>query len=384
MFFNGIPTTPRTISSKHILSTELEKRIAGHASIIDEDGMFPSIEFDLMKEEGLMAICLPGMQLDFDLDKTIDLLYVLKCVGRANLSVGRIYEGHINALELIHLFAGKEQKQQWYKLAKANNLFGVWNTQTEGGVTIELQKNGKYLLTGSKTYCSGGNWIDAPLITAEMISGDRRGWQMCIIPPGEKASIKTDKGFWKPLGMKASASFKMDLTGIEIEGKDLLGLPGDYYLQPFFSSGAIRFAAVQVGGAEAILKATHETLKTLGRSGDVFQKARIAEMSWLLESANLWIEKTGHNLTQWKGDVAAKEKMGAYVGMARSLVEENCIRIMRLSEQCIGSRALMRPHVLERLHRDLTVYLRQPGPDATLVGIGDYLLKQPCINEPWH
>ena len=36
---------------------------------------------------------------------------------------------------------------------------------------------------------------------------------------------------------------------------------------------------------------------------------------------------------------------------------------------------LLRPHPFERIHRDLTLYLRQPAPDATLVDIGKFVLN---------
>ncbi len=365
------------------MTTELENKIAQHAEAIDEDGQFPEMEFNWMADEGLLDNVLPDKKLDFNLPNTTGLLQLLKQIGRANLAVGRIYEGHINALHLIHLFGNETQKKYWFQLAENNNLFGVWNTQTEKGVTINWQENGKYILNGTKTFCSGGNFINQPLVTGELISPHKRGWQMCIIPINTIAQIKTDNSFWRPIGMKASASFKMDFTGIEIEEKDLLGAPGDYYKQPVFNSGAIRFVAVQVGGAEAIFKATHQCLKLLNRIEDPFQKARFAEMAWLLESANLWLEKAGSNLDKWNNDPQANEKMMAYVGMARTAVEEICIKMMRLSEQSVGSRGLMRPNILERLHRDLTIYLKQPGPDATILGIGNYLFKQPCINDCW-
>lgn len=365
------------------MTSHLEKRIEENAFLIDEDGQFPTREFDWMCQEQLMDIVLPNKELDFNLLKTNGLLQLLKQIGRANLAVGRIYEGHINALHLIHLFGNNEQKIFWYNKAKNNYLFGVWNTQTEQGVTINWQENGKYILNGTKTFCSGGNWIKQPLITGELMSPNKRGWQMCIIPSEKIAEIKIDNSFWKPIGMKASASFKMDFSGIEVEEKDLLGIPGDYYKQPVFSSGAIRFVAVQVGGAEAIFKAAHHTLKTLGRTTDAFQKARFAEMAWLLESANNWIEKAGNKLDVWQNDSSNNDKMIAYIGMARSAVEEICIKIMRLSEQSIGPRGLLRPNILERLHRDLTIYLKQPAPDATILEIGDFLFKQSTINECW-
>ena len=56
--------------------------------------------------------------------------------------------------------------------------------------------------------------------------------------------------------MRATASFRADLTGLEIDDDDLVGAPNAYYQQPAFGGGAIRFAAVQLGGAEAVFEKT--------------------------------------------------------------------------------------------------------------------------------
>ena len=60
----------------------------------------------------------------------------------------------------------------------------------------------------------------------------------------------------------------------------------------------------------------------------------------------------------------------AYVHMARGAVEDACLRVMQLAERCVGARGLIAPQPLERRHRDLTIYLRQPGPDAAQAAVG--------------
>ncbi len=50
---------------------------------------------------------------------------------------------------------------------------------------------------------------------------------------------------------------------------------------------------------------------------------------------------------------------------------------MPLAERSVGARGLMRPQPFERIHRDLTFYLRQPAPDATVVDIGQYVATNP-------
>lgn len=371
-----------SILQDHSALQQLLKEIAGHGAENDCDGCFPGQEFKLLRKSGLLTITLPEQPLSFEQGKTSELLQLLKQIGKASLPVGRIYEGHINALYLISLFGNPIQKERW--LADASeNLFGVWNTQDAGGIKIHDLGNGKYRLEGAKTFCSGAGWIGRPLITGELISPDKKGWQMCVIPTEKVKAIHSDSSFWKPLGMKASASFKMDFTGIEIEENDLLGLPNAYYQQPYFGGGALRFAAVQLGGAEAVLEETHRFLQNMKRTDDAFQRARIAEISYLTETGNLWINQAGMKLDEWLNKSGTTEQILAYANMTRTVIEDICLRSMQLAERSVGSRGLMRPGTLERIHRDLTTYLRQPAPDATLTAIGEYVLNQQNTDKLW-
>jgi alkylation response protein AidB-like acyl-CoA dehydrogenase len=350
---------------------ELINRIAGTAAQTDDDEIFPEAVFDWLAEAGLLAVTLPGRELD-----TGQLLHLLKRIGTGNLAVGRIYEGHINALNLIDLYASPNQKRVWNDDAQEyNRLFSVWNTQADDGVRIHAIGEGRYRLEGAKTFCSGAGWIHRPLVTGELIGADVHGWQMCIIPTERVKPIAQDKTFWQPLGMRASVSYKLDFTGVEIDETDLLGHPGDYFRQPYFSGGAIRFAAVQLGGAEALLNETRTLLASMNRTDDVFQKTRLAEMTCLVESGNQWITVAGAKTDEWLGREKETDRIVAYANMTRTAIEEICLRVMQLAERSVGARGLMRPLPFERLHRDLTFYLRQPAPDATIAAIGHYVLN---------
>ncbi len=351
--------------------------VADLAAETDADGAFPDEAFQLLANAGLLAVTLPGQPLDTAQGHTAQLLTLLKRVGAANLAVGRVYEGHINALLLTSIFGTPDQQAQWQNDVWQNHLFSVWNTQADDGIRIHELGGGRYELEGYKTFCSGANWVARPLITGELMrQGHKAGWQMCVVPTERAGVIDADTRFWKPLGMRASASFKLNFTGIVIDENDLLGQPGNYFQQPYFSGGAIRFAAVQLGGAEALLEATRLMLRSMGRVDDVFQQTRLAEMAYRIESGNLWLAQAGANNDAWLRDGTDPAKLVAYANMTRTTIEEICLRVMHLCEKSVGARGLLRPLPFERMHRDLTMYLRQPAPDATLVDIGRWVGHQ--------
>lgn len=194
---------------------------------------------------------------------------------------------------------------------------------------LETLPNGRYRLRGAKTFASGAGHLARPLITGSLPEG--QGWQLFVLP-ADKQAPALDRSFWRPLGMRATASFRADLTGLEIGPEDLIGAPDDYYRQPAFSGGAIRFAAVQLGGAEAVFEEIRNFLRSLGRTDDPYQRQRLGEMALALGSDHQWV-------------------------------------------RCVGARGLLQPLPFERLHRDLTHYLRQPAPDGALADVGRFVLE---------
>jgi hypothetical protein len=42
--------------------------------------------------------------------------------------LGRLFEGHVNALELVLRYASHEQADLFAEEARAGKMFGVWNT----------------------------------------------------------------------------------------------------------------------------------------------------------------------------------------------------------------------------------------------------------------
>ena len=355
--------------------SQVLENIAARAKVSEHDSKGLVKEIQWLRESGLLKIVLPGETLDFKTPNMHGLLTLLKAIGKANLSVGRIYEGHINTLYLIHLYADEEQRENWYEgVLKQDHLFGVWNTQAQNGIQFTAGSNG-FIIEGSKTFCSGAGLVDRALITGNIDSGDRKGWQMTIIDMSKIADERIDRKSWNPLGMKASASYTIDFSGYVSTAADFISTPGIYLTQPYFSGGAIRFAAVQLGGAEAIAEHTINYLKSLERTDDPIQRLRISNMMTQLVSGRIWLSEAAKNYDRWSDTEGFEHDLIAFANMTRTMIEDICLRIMDESNKCVGARGLMPPYQLERIFRDLTFYLRQPAPDATRLNVADFFIK---------
>jgi len=361
------------------LASDVADRCHSAAPDVDFEGAFPEREFGWLAEAGLLSAPLRrdigGLGLGSEPGGTLPLLRVLKRIGRGNLSVGRLYEGHVNALLLIQQFGTPEQVEGYAADARLGRRFAVWNTEAKDGIHFEPSGRGRYRMRGSKTFASGAGHVERPIVNGALPDG---GWQMCVVATERAGSAVIDPSSWRPLGMRASASTRIDYSGVEVEASDLLGRPGDYRREPAFSGGAIRFAAVQLGGAEALFEATRGHLKATGRGDDPYQRARLGEMAIAVEGGNLWLSGAAASADEPGADPAA---VVAYANMVRTAIASICENVLGWAERSVGAQGLLRPHPIERIGRDLTLYLRQPGPDAALAGVGRHVLESPLDAE---
>lgn len=104
-------------------------------------------------------------------------------------------------------------------------------------------------------------------------------WQMGIVPM-DQAQTECDRSWWQPMGMRATNCYKIDFSSVELGDEALIGQPGDYLRQPWLTTGVVRFAAVQLGGAAALFDLTRQYLQGEQRA-KAFEKISLNDIkSW--------------------------------------------------------------------------------------------------------
>ena len=327
-----------------------------------------------------LPVALGGLGLGTEPGGQLPLLRTLAAIGGADLALGRLLEGHMNALILVASYGTPEQLQCAARDAHAGMLFGVWNTGGREPMRVE-ESTGHLKLHGCKSFATGADLVKRPIITAE-----RSGWQMTMprLEAPEVASVlRIDRDSWQPLGMQRSESFTIDLTGAPLEADDLLGAPGDFYHDPLFRGGAIRFAAVQAGAIVRLRTLLAAWLGTHGRGGDPYQIARLGEVTLAAQEAVLWVERAAAVAEVCLHPGAPKTAIRQMVdcaNMTRLAIERLATATMPRVIAGVGAHGLLRPARFERLLRDLTMYLRQPNPDGVLADVGLHSLSGATAN----
>jgi alkylation response protein AidB-like acyl-CoA dehydrogenase len=355
-------------------AADVADRVAEAADRRDATRAFPAEEFGWLSAAGLLTAPLPPALGGLGLGgrgARHALYRVLAEVGRGSLPVGRVYEGHVNALDLVMAYGNKAQRERAAEDAHAGHVFGVWNTEGAGGVRLAPTDGGGARLEGVKTFCSGAGHVTRAFANGAWPDG---GWQMVLVDLDGEAG-RAAPGSWTAEGMRASQSGRVDFSGLEVGPDALVGQPGDYTREPDFTGGAVRFAAVQLGGAQALLGAAVAWLRRLDRTGDPHQRARVGRAAIAVETGALWLLGAAR---LWEAG-AAPDAVVAYAQMTRTAVERACLDVLELVDRSVGARGLLPPSAVERVGRDLRLYLRQPAPDAALDAAAAAALAHPGL-----
>jgi alkylation response protein AidB-like acyl-CoA dehydrogenase len=355
---------------------EVGEKAFARAGAYDEDGAYPAADVTALHESGLLTAVLPVNYGGTGL-LGLSLSEVLRSIGSGSLPLGRLFEGHVNAVELVVRYGDHQRVELVAEEARAGKMLGVWNTDDSNGLRL-IHRHGRSWLEGRKVLASGAGHIERPLVTATDENGRR-----LIVLPKLRALDRADLSRWTAHGMRASATGAVDFTGIEIAPLEIVGSEGDYERQPWFSAGAWRFAAVHLGGMERLFDLLRRHLQETNRGQDPHQAARLGRAAMAIETARLWVAQAA-SIAEAPLGSRAPEQLVAYVNLARLAVEAAALDLMQLVQRSVGLQAFLRPNPIERISRDLATYLRQPGPDRALTDAAEWILARPAgVQDLW-
>ncbi|MHB1533458.1 MAG: acyl-CoA dehydrogenase family protein, partial [Acidimicrobiales bacterium] len=188
--------------------------------------------------------------------QTPQRLATLADIAGAELSLGRLAEGHADALAILAEADQAGDPGRW----------GVWAARSADADLDARDTGGMWVLDGAKAFCSGAGVLDRALVTARA-GGAVRLFHVRLDHPG----VSVLAGTWPSVGMAASMSATVRFAGVPAEA---VGPPGFYTERPGFWFGAVGGAACWAGGARALVdrvaqhlaegQPDHATLADLG------------------------------------------------------------------------------------------------------------------------
>ncbi len=333
--------------------------IQARAHELDRLGAFPAGDIAALRGGGVLLAPVPvrhgGLGLGTEQGGGLGLFELLRLIGRGNMAVGRIIEGHVNALQLICLYGSDTQIADAASDAADGHLFAIWNTEAPPGVRLADGCE----LAGRKDHGSAAGFATRAVITVDHPA--RSQMLLVRMEPGERAGASAHVLH----GMRATRSGWIDFDGYVPPATDWIGGVGDYLREPAFSVGAWRALAVLLGGIDALVDALRGQLLARRRHANPHQAARIAHALIAQETAALWTRKAACLALD---GTEAEDDVISYVNLARRSVEIAGLEVVQLVQRSLGLAAFADTNIVERLMRDLATYLRQPAMDEAIEG----------------
>lgn len=349
--------------------TGLIRAIADRAASAESDPEGLSWEMAWLAEAGLTQACLPraygGESLAIDAARVEDLFSILRRLGRANLSVARLFEGHVNAVRLVDLYGAPAVQESVFGAVGQGALMGVWGA--DGPRPLAYERNGVGLvLNGEKLFASGLGQVGYAVVTLREAGSGEGPAELAVIDVSDP--VRQDAELWTASGMRATASGRFRFDGLRIEADHRLGQAGDYQREPHFEGGVWRYCAAHLGGAEALVDLWRDALSSRGRLDDPLQLTRLGRAAALCRAMAACIRAAAQQVeTCDPGSESAVEIAVADVLLARQFTEEACVEVLALAEKSLGTMAHGIGSPIERVRRDLSLFIRQAAPDAKLI-----------------
>lgn len=293
---------------------------------------------------------------------------VLAGLGRADLVLARLVEGHLDAIAIL-AEAGRAPV--------CGAAYGVW-ASASGRTGLTLARLGDTAtLDGTMRFCSGAGWLDRALVTAR----DADGAVHLFDIDGRDRRLRPVPDSWPAVGMDASDSLDVVVQELPVQAAEALGSPGWYVERAGLHLGGIGVAAVWLGGAQGLLDATAAALREFG--ADDHQLAHVGAVVVALESAAAVLVESArrldagpHDRATGLPDLPAVELARTALG-CRSAVEAAVgIALARLP-RVAGPVMLGRNGAYAHRLADLEVFVRQHHGERDLARLGAAELDDP-------
>ena len=365
---------------------------SGRAALYDRTTTFPAEDFDDLFRAGLHAPVVPrshgGLGLGGD-DSLFALWMITKELAKADLSLARCWEGHVNSQVLLAALGTERQQSRWFEgIVARGEKWVAWSGEpqtpvpaqkTGVGTTLRVVPGG-YVVDGTKMFAtSAGEARWAILLVnlygpggARHASGPADGLLLLVCDLRDP-TVSFDEASWDPIGMRGTVSRVARFKQTFLPEEYLLGQPGQYLRENWQARFSPHYGASFLGAAEAAYGYAREYVQTQGKAHDPYVQHRIATMALNVETGHLWLR---HVAGLWQSGRHDEAKSAG--NRARYLVERWGTDTVDQAIRACGARSLVRPSALERIFRDLSFYVRHDNADHLLATIGRELLGQPC------
>ncbi|MFF1385061.1 acyl-CoA dehydrogenase family protein [Arthrobacter sp. NPDC058288] len=274
---------------------------------------------------------------------TAQLWELLASVTAVDVAAGRVLEPHLDAVAIL-------------AQASVEPADGAWGVFAAEGPGLRLDATadgtGKYVLNGSKPWCSLAARLDGAVLTAHLADGARAAFAVDLHAPG--VSCETPQ--WTSRGLREIPSGTVHFDGVSAVP---VGGPNWYFQRPGFAWGGMGVAACWFGGAVAVARDFSSALAAAadnGREPDQIALAHLGETDRIITSLAGYLARTAGRIDagELSGSGAWSEAL-----RVRGAVAAGVERVQTVVAQNLGPGPLAFNEAYGKRMADLSLYIRQ-------------------------
>lgn len=279
----------------------------------------------------------------------------LAAIGRQDLALARLAEGHADALAIL-ADAGRTPEP--------GALYAVWASETSH-CSLRLERGTDGLrLNGSKMFCTGAGLVDQALVT---VSAPERLLIRVDLRVNER-SIRFEPNHWHTPAFRDTQTSTTNFIDTPIACEDVLGDEGWYLERPGFWHGACGPASCWAGGAAGLLDYALAQARN-----DAHTLAHLGAMRAANWGMLACLDSAGNEIDAGPADQEAAFTRALSV---RHLIEQACSDVLHRFLRAYGPRPIAFDAAVSKRYYELDLYLRQSHAERDLEALGQKLISR--------
>ncbi|MDL2330017.1 acyl-CoA dehydrogenase family protein [Desulfosarcina sp. OttesenSCG-928-A07] len=284
---------------------------------------------------------------------------------RADSSIGLAIDLAALPCKFLYRFGNEEQKKRYLtKITSGEFGAAIALTEPDHGSditkmdTVAIQKDGKFYLSGSKTFITNGTIADFYTVLCQTdpnAAPQYKGMSILIVDRDMIGKNFQVKELGEKMGIRLTSSAELFFDNLEVPAENVLGQPGKGFYQAmgFFEESKIEIAAQAVGVAQGAFDLAYQYArerKQFGKPIAAFQamQHKFVDMYVKIENARHLVHKAAFKFDQGQRDhrAAAMAKMYA-ANIANEVAYE--------ALQVFGGYGYFQEYKVERYYRDARI-----------------------------
>jgi hypothetical protein len=273
--------------------------------------------------------------------------------GRADLSLARLVEAHVDAVQILHEAGRVPTPGSWY---------GVWAAEDPSTcLSLRTTSRSRTSLHGTKAFCTGAALVDRALVTVptpetRLIDVDMRA---------HARQLEIDTSPWLTPAFADTGTALITFDGVEITDDAFVGPPGWYLDRPGFWNGACGPAACWAGGATGLID--WAVIHSAAGTPNPHRDTAVGALSALGFQMIAVLEHAGRSIDLAPSD-ATLAKVTAL--QCRQSIERACTEVLDRFGREFGPRPLALDASTHSRFLATQLYIRQCHADRDLEALG--------------